>query len=192
MPVTDSNHRDYFRVNCRVVVSHCAIGAQIPGGKRAEAFFPDNEHFAMVRELRRLDQENAHLLQAISEQDRTVGAYLSHINRKLDTVVRHMATLAPGNSEGSEQLVSLSEAGMSFRIAPAPPLESVLALRLTLLPSFAGIATYARVVKLGAEDADGTLVSVNFERTDDADRQVLARHVMQVQMAEQRKKGGRA
>jgi hypothetical protein len=34
-------------------------------------------------------------------------------------------------------------------------------------------------------------VSVNFENLPEAERQLIARHVMQVQMAEQRKRAGR-
>lgn len=68
---------------------------------------------------------------------------------------------------------------------------SVLAIRMTLLPAYVGIAVYASVVKLMAERNGNTHVSVNYERLQDADRQIIARHVMQVQMAEQRKKGGR-
>lgn len=191
MSASESNQRDYFRISCRAVISHCTVGAQVPGGKRPEAFFPDNEHFAMLRELRRMDQESQHLLAAIGEQDRTLGSYLHHLNRKLDTAVRFMATLVPSNSQGSEQTISLSEAGLAFHADPAPAVGSVLALRLTLLPAFAGLAVYGRVVKAGDESTDGTLVSVNFEHLQDAERQVLARHVMQVQMAEQRRKSGR-
>ncbi|MBP8925572.1 MAG: PilZ domain-containing protein [Pseudomonadales bacterium] len=186
-----ANQRDFYRVDCPVVISYCLVGDHAPVGKPAESFFPDNEHFNLLRELRRLDQDNSHLLHTLGEQDRGLGAYLGHINRKLDLLARHIASLTPELGRGSEQTISLSEGGLSFSCATPPAMGSVLAIRMTLLPAYVGIAVYASVVKLMAERNGNTHVSVNYERLQDADRQIIARHVMQVQMAEQRKKGGR-
>jgi hypothetical protein len=187
----DSNQRDFYRVDCPVIISHCLVGDRAPAGKPAESFFPDNEHFNLLRELRRLDQDNSHLLHALGEQDRNLGTYLAHLNRKLDLLARHLATLTPELGRGSEQTISLSEGGLSFSCATPPAIASVLAIRMTLLPAYVGIAVYAHVVKLVPERNGSTQVLVNFERLQDADRQIIARHVMQVQMAEQRKRGNR-
>ena len=179
-----ANQRDFYRVDCPVIISHCLVGDHAPAAKPAENFFPDNEHFNLLREMRRLDQDNSHLLHTLGEQDRGLGAYLGHINRKLDLLARHIASLTPELGRGSEQTISLSEGGLSFSCATPPALGSVLAIRMTLLPAWVGIAVYGMVVAAGAGERN---VAVNFEQLQDADRQIIARHVMQVQMAEQRR-----
>lgn len=181
---TASNQRDYFRVDCQVLISQRTLDALPPPDIPADRHFPDSEHFGMLRELRRLDHESIHLLHAIGEKDRNVEAYLGHLNRKLDLLARHLASLMPDASSGSRQNVSLSEGGVLFHMdVPATP-GSVLAIRLTLLPSWIGLTLYASVV---ANNDDERNVSVRFENLSDADRQVLARHVMQVQMSQQRR-----
>src|SRR5262245_46485589 len=95
MQSRDSNQRDFYRVDCPVVLSHCVIGDHIPGGALPESFFADNEHFNLLRELRRMDTDNSGLLHALGEQNRNLGQYLSVLNRKIDTLARHLATLTP-------------------------------------------------------------------------------------------------
>jgi len=187
-----TNQRDFYRVDCRVVVSHCVVGDRVPAGRAPESFFPDSEHFNLLRELRRMDHDAAHLLHTLGEQDRNLGAYLAHVNRKFDLLARHLASLTPELSRGSEQTISLSEGGLSFHVPQPPAPGSVLALRMTLLPAYVGIAVYGAVVGHDLAARDGRNVSVNFEHLQDADRQIIARHVMQVQMAEQRRNRDRA
>ncbi len=185
-----NNQRDFYRVDCRVVVSQRAIGERVPRGLSADSHFPDSELFAMLRELRRLDHESSHMLHAIGEKDRNVEAYLGHLNRKFDLLARHLVSLTPAVTDGSEQTVSLSEGGIQFHANPPPPRGTMLAIRLTLLPSHVGLAIYGSVVAVGAEERN---VSVRFENLQDADRQILARHVMQVQMSQKRlSRGGDA
>ena len=182
-----SNQRDFYRVDCRVIISHCVAGDRVPAGRAPDSYFPDSEHFSLLRELRRMDHEAGHLLHTLGEHDRNLGAYFAHLNRKFDLLARHLAALTPELSRGSEQTISLSEGGLSFH-APQPPVPgSVLALRMTLMPAYVGIAVYASVVASGMQAREGRNVSVNFEHLQDADRQLIARHVMQVQMAEQRR-----
>lgn len=189
MQPRDANQRDYYRVECPAVISHCVVGDHLPTGKPAGAFFPDEEHFNLLRELSKMDHDASQLLHLIGEQDRNLGAYLNHVNRKIDTLARHIATLTPGISQGSEQSISLSEGGLSFRCPQPPPRDSVLALRLTLLPSYVGIAVYGRVVNVASERSAEPVVAINFEQLQDADRHIIARHVMQVQMAQKRNHG---
>lgn len=186
-----SNQRDFYRVDCRAVLSYLQIGDGIPPGKLPENFFPDNEHFNLMRELRRLDQEHGNVLHALGEQNRTLHSYLGVINRKIDVLARHLASLTPEMSRGEEQTVSLSEGGLAFSCNAALAIGSVLALRLTLLPAWVGVTAFGVVTKTAPLPDGRTAVTVNFERLQDGDRQAIARQVMQVQMAERKKGGGR-
>lgn len=59
-----------------------------------------------------------------------------------------------------------------------------------LLPSWTAVTSHARVVKTEPGEA-GVLVTASFDNLQESDRQLIARHVMQVQMAEQRRRAGR-
>jgi len=183
MHSSTSNQRDFYRIDCPVVISQRTVGTRVPRGLSADGHFPDSEVFDLLRELRRLDHESGHMLHAIGEKDRNVEAYLGHLNRKLDLLARHLVSLTPTVADGSEQTVSLSEGGILFHADPPPPPGTVLAIRLTLLPNRVGLTVYGSVVAVGTEERN---VSVRFENLQDADRQILARHVMQVQMSQKR------
>ncbi len=154
MPERSANQRDFYRVDCHVMISHCAVGDHVPAGRSPDSYFPDSEHFGLLRELRRMDHDASHLLHALGEKDRNLGAYLAHLNRKFDALARHLAALTPEMSRGSEQVVSLSEGGASFHAAQPPAPGSVLAIRMMLLPAWVGIAVYG-IVPLGKP---GTLI----------------------------------
>lgn len=186
-----SNQRDFYRVESRAVLDYVVLGDRLPARRSAESFFGDGEHFALLRELRKLDHDNAQLLHAIGESDRNTGSYLHLLNRKIDLLARHFAALSSGLRAGGEQTVSISEGGLAFDCAEPPEAGSLLALRLTLLPAYTVLALFASVIKLQPLGDGLTHVTLAFEQLQDAERQQIARHVMQVQMAEQRRKAGR-
>ena len=53
------------------------------------------------------------------------------------------------------------------------------------------MAAFGQVVKSESTAAGYSEISVAFENLQDAERQLVARHVMQIQMAEQRRRAGR-
>jgi hypothetical protein len=187
-----SNERDYYRVDCRAVVALAVVGDRIPGGRNAESFFGEAEQFNMLRELRRIDQESSSVLHQIGEQDRLLGSYLHVLNRKIDALARHLTMLSPELRDGAEQTVSISEGGIGF-VAGAPPAAgSLVAVRVMLLPEGTAFAVFGRILTVQPQAGGGSMLSVNFENLQEAERQLIARHVMQVQMAEQRRRAGRS
>ena len=184
------NHRDFYRIECRAVVSCKLLGASVPRKAPPESHFNENPALALSRELLRLDQENAPLLHAIGEKDRAVGGYLALVNRKIDLLGRYLLAQSPEASTGEEQTISLSEGGVAWHTSQALSEGSVVALRLMLLPAWTAVTAYALVVSSERGTAE-PLVTASFENLQEADRQLIARHVMQVQMAEQRRRAGR-
>lgn len=154
-----TNQRNFYRVDCPVLMSQRTVGERVPRGVTADSHFPDSEHFGLLRELRRLDHESSHLLHAIGEKDRNVEAYFGHLNRKVDVLARHVASMTPGLEDDGEQTVSLSEGGISFHLDEPPAPGTVLAIRLTLLPSWIGLALYGTVVAAAARSATCRCVS---------------------------------
>lgn len=184
------NHRDFYRIQCRAVVSCKLLGPSASTRATPDSHFEENPALLLSRELLRLEQENAPLLHAISEKDRAVGGYLSIINRKMDLLARYLLAQSPEASTGEEQTISLSEGGAAWHTSQRLPEGSHVALRLMLLPAWTPVTTYALIVK-AEQDGSVPLVTASFENLQESDRQLIARHVMQVQMAEQRRRAGR-
>jgi hypothetical protein len=184
------NHRDFYRIECRAIVSCRVLGATVPRGASPGSHFDEDPALALSRELLRLDQDNSALLHAISEKDRAAGAYLAVVNRKIELLARHLLAQSPEATTGEEQTISLSEGGVAWHTTQPLPEGAIVALRLMLLPAWTAVTTYAEVIKAEHGGAE-PLVNASFENLEEADRQLIARHVMQVQMAEQRRRAGR-
>lgn len=184
------NHRDFYRIQCRAVVSCKLLGAAAPRGAPPDSHFTENPALALSRELLRLDQESSALLHAIAEKDRAAGAYLAVLNRKTDLLARYLLAQSPDATTGEEQTISLSEGGVAWHTTQPLPEGAIVALRLMLLPAWTAVTTYAEVIK-AEHGGPEPLVNASFENLEEADRQLIARHVMQVQMAEQRRRAGR-
>ena len=185
------NHRDFYRIECRAIVGFQSLGERPPEDAGPDTFFSDSPALLLSRELLRLEQEATPILAAIGEKDRAVASYLHVINRRIDLLSRHTLAQAPDTATGEEQSISLSEGGVVFRCAQALSVGSFVALRLLLLPAWTGVTTFGLVLKSETTAAGDTEISVEFESLQDTERQLVARHVMQVQMAEQRRRAGR-
>lgn len=149
-----------------------------------ESHFANADAFRLVRELRSIDGEHNSLLRTLTERDRELVAYLKGINRKIDLIASTVTALHGGVGTQEPQPVSLSETAIAF-CAEAPLAVGVtLALEITLLPQLAALAVYGEVVANRDEPPERNIV--NFISLRDPDRQVLARHLLQVQIAQRR------
>lgn len=190
--MSSGNQRDFYRVECRALIAMRVLGDRLPRGATAASFFGDSVQLGLARELMRIDQEYGQVLHGIGDRDRNLGNYLHAVNRKIDALARYLLALAPEAGEEVEQTVSISEGGIAFRSSEALAAGTVLALNMTLLPARLAIAVFARVIATqAAPDGSPAIVTTHFEQLQDAERQLIARHVMQVQMAEQRRRSGR-
>ena len=190
--MSSGNQRDFYRVECRALIGVRVLGDRLPRDASPASFFGENVQVSLSRELMRIDQEYGQILHGIADRDRNLGNYLHAINRKIDALARHVLALAPEAQDDVEQTVSISEGGIAFRADEALAAGTVLALNMTLLPSRLAVAVFARVVGTQASaDGHSLVVTTHFEHLQDAERQLIARHVMQVQMAEQRRRSGR-
>jgi hypothetical protein len=104
----EKNHRDFFRVNCPVLLDYVTVPGQ--QNTPASSYFPENENFSLLRELKRIDYDNNHLLHNINEQQRDVGAYLTLINKKLELIARNLTS----SSELKPQLASAANYPAAF------------------------------------------------------------------------------
>jgi hypothetical protein len=180
----DSDRREYFRIDDKLILRYRAVPPESVGRMPAERHFDNSEMFALLRELRQIDQEHNNVLRGLAEQNRELGTYLKSLNRKIELVANALATMDGGQQQQTPQHVSISEASLAFRTSNNLITGNFVALELVLLPSHTGLALYGEVVE--ARDANGLTV-VSFVRLRESDRQILARHILQVQIAAKKK-----
>lgn len=181
---SEQDRREYFRVEDRVILRCKPVPADAIGFTPAERHFDNSEIFGLLRDLRHIDHEHNNVLRGLAEQNRELGVYLKSINRKIDLIANALAVVDQAQQKQMPQQVSISEIGIAFK----PPLDlkegTFVALELILLPHHTGLALYGEVLA-NREDSPGYTV-ISFIRLRDSDRQILARHVLQVQIAAKR------
>jgi hypothetical protein len=154
------------------------------GNAPAERHFDNSEVFELLRELRHIDHEHNNVLRALAEQNRELGVYLKNVNRKIELVANALASLDQVQQGQTPQQVSISESGIAFVVDPHLTIGATVALELILLPQHTGLALYGEVVMNRDEPPARSVVS--FLRLRESDRQILAKHILQVQIAAKR------
>jgi len=183
MPTQDEeDRREYYRIEDTIALEFSLLSG-------AEALASDELHdnsplFNLLSDLHLTDFESQHLLRHISERDRTLANYLKVINKRIDLLAQAVAQSLLRDI-GAPRRVSLSEGGVSFNNAQPVPAGSHLAVKMVLMPQALGLLLRAKVVHCrprGQQFEIGT----EFESLTDAQRQLLARHILQRQALERR------
>lgn len=173
----DNDMREYFRIQDNLALDYRLIDG--PEGDLSD-FTRQSPLFGLLGDLHMLDYESQHLLRQIAERDRALANYLKIINKRIDLVGKALAT------QLSEDLgvcvdVTISEGGMSFPAAEPLTPGTWLAIRMVLLPTPLGLIVPAKVVHCDPFATGKWTIGVSFEQLSDAQRQLLARHILQKQ-----------
>lgn len=186
------DRREFFRVEDRVLLRYCRVAREAAAQGSAELYFDDGEIFWLMRELRSVDAEHHSRLRGLADNNRELGLYLKAMNRKIELIATALAAFDRTRHGIPEQAVTLSEAGLDFTLDNAKldnakegalQVGELLALQLVLLPEYLAVAVWAEVVSV---DATQQRVGVSFVRLRETERQILARHALQVQIASRR------
>jgi hypothetical protein len=181
MPTQDSeNRREYYRIDDSIaleILPHDELQGT-----------PDEASpgvFQLLGELHQLDFEAQHLLRQIAEGNRTLANYLKVQNKRIDLLGQALAqdllkTIGPARP------VVLSEGGISFNHDQPLPPGGLYRLKLVLMPQALGLLLDARVTSCHPVDEGGYALAISFDALTDAQRQLLARHILQKQAAQRR------
>lgn len=185
MSTLDTNdRREYYRIKDTI-----ALEFKLLSGAEAEA--RDELHdasplFNLLSDLHLTDFESQHLLRHIGERDRTLANYLKVINKRIDLLGQAVAQNLLRDI-GTPRRVTLSEGGVGF-INPQPlTIGTHLALKLVLMPQALGLLLRAAVTHCQKLADDQFEIGTEFEALTDAQRQLLARHILQKQALERRR-----
>ena len=175
MPMQDADRREYYRIEDQVALS--IVPLEEDGGA---ALADESGLFNLLGELSLLDFEAQHLLRQLGERDRMLGNLLRVMNRRIDLIGEAMAQSLRAEF-GAPQTVTLSEGGISFDHDQALASGELVSMRLLLMPHGLGLLLKARIAHCQPLGDGAHHIGAEFEALTDAQRQLLARHILQKQ-----------
>ncbi|AZF15032.1 PilZ domain-containing protein [Pseudomonas sp. R3-18-08] len=178
----EEERREYYRIDDMIALQIKPLSA--PDAASKEVLLDDSPLFNLLSELHLSEFEAQHLLRQINEKDRSLAAFLKVQNKRLDLLSQVMARGLLGEV-GAPQPVIISEGGIDFQHPVALAPDTHLAVKLVLMPQALGLLLRARVTRC---DPNGERfdVGTEFESMTDAQRQLLARYILQKQAQERR------
>ncbi|MDZ5436702.1 PilZ domain-containing protein [Pseudomonas fluorescens] len=178
----EEDRREYYRIEDTIALEIRPLSALEAAGQ--EVLQDASPLFNVLSELHLSEFESQHLLRQISERDRTLSAFLKSQNKRIDLLSQVIALTVLGQI-GEPQPVIISEGGIDFQHPTPIAAGARLSVKLVLMPQALGLLLRARVTHCDRK-GDGYDVGTEFEHLTDAQRQLLARHILQKQAQERR------
>ncbi|MFY0728069.1 PilZ domain-containing protein [Pseudomonas sp. NFX15] len=178
----EEDRREYYRIEDTIALEIRPLSATEATGQ--EVLQDASPLFNLLSELHLSEFESQHLLRQISERDRNIAAFLKSQNKRIDLLSQVIAITVLGQI-GEPQPVIISEGGLDFQHPTPIAADSRLSVKLVLMPQALGLLLRARVTHCDRK-GDGYDVGTEFEHITDAQRQLLARHILQKQAQERR------
>ncbi|MFI8479079.1 PilZ domain-containing protein [Pseudomonas sp. NPDC078700] len=179
----DQDRREYYRIEDTIALEFSRLSES--EALATEALHDSSPLFNLLSELHILDFESQHLLRHITERDRTLASYLKVMNKRIDMLGQTVAQSLLGDI-GPPQKVTISEGGINFNSAQAVETGTHLAIKLVLMPQALGLLLRAKVIHCLTSNDGLYEIGTEFESLTDAQRQLLARHILQRQAFERR------
>ena len=178
----EEDRREYYRIEDTIALEIRPLSAPEAAGQ--EVLQDASPLFNLLSELHLSEFESQHLLRQINERDRTLAAFLIVQNKRMDLLSQVMAQSLLGEI-GAPQPVIISEGGIDFQHPTVLAPGSHLAVKLVLMPQALGLLLRAKVTHCDPKGS-GFDVGTEFESMTDAQRQLLARYILQKQAQERR------
>jgi hypothetical protein len=178
----EEDRREYYRIEDTIALEIRPLSAAEATGQ--EVLQDASPLFNLLSELHLSEFESQHLLRQISERDRTTAAFLKSQNKRIDLLSQVIALTVLGQI-GEPQPVIISEGGIDFQHPSPIATGAHLSVKLVLMPQALGLLLRARVTHCDRK-GEGYDVGTEFEHLSDAQRQLLARHILQKQAQERR------
>ncbi|MWV13878.1 PilZ domain-containing protein [Pseudomonas sp. R-28-1W-6] len=177
------DRREYYRIEDTIALDFSLLSG--PQALASDALHDASPLFNLLSDLHLMDFESQHLLRHISERDRTLANYLKVMNKRIDLLGQALAQNLLRDI-GAARQVSMSEGGISFNHVQAIEPGSHLALKMVLMPQALGLLLRARVMHCQVREDGQFEIGTEFEALTDAQRQLLARHILQKQAQQRR------
>lgn len=178
----EEDRREYYRIEDTIALEIRPLS--IPEAASQEVLQDESPLFNLLSELHLSEFESQHLLRQISERERSIAAYLKAMNKRIDLLSQVIAVTVLGEI-GEPQPVIISEGGIDFQYPTPVAVGAHLSIKLVLMPQALGLLLRARVTHCDPKGG-GYDIGTEFEHPTDAQRQLLARYILQKQAQERR------
>lgn len=178
----EEDRREYYRIEDMIALEIRPLSAPEAAGQ--EVLQDASPLFNLLSELHLSEFESQHLLRQISERDRNLAAFLKSQNKRIDLLSQVIAITVLGQI-GEPQPVIISEGGVEFQHPTPIAVDAHLSVKLVLMPQALGLLLRARVTHCDRK-GENYEVGTEFEYPTDAQRQLLARYILQKQAQERR------
>ncbi|WP_339502750.1 PilZ domain-containing protein [Pseudomonas silesiensis] len=178
----EEDRREYYRIEDTIALEIRPLSASEASGE--EVLQDASPLFNLLSELHLSEFESQHLLRQISERDRNLAAFLKSQNKRIDLLSQVIALSVLGQI-GEPQPVIISEGGIDFQHPTPFAACAHLSIKLVLMPQALGLLLRARVTHCDPK-GDGYDIGTEFQYPTDAQRQLLARYILQKQAQERR------
>jgi hypothetical protein len=184
MPTLDEEERrEYYRIEDSVALEIQRIPAS--GTLDEHAHNDSSALFDLLSELHVAEFESQHLLRQLDDRDRTTNSFLRAMSKRIDLLGQVVAQTVLGKL-GAPQKVIMSEGGLQFESHRPFPVDSLLSVKMVLMPQASGMMLRARVTQCHSLTIGDFEVGTEWVDLSDAQRQLLARHILQRQAAQRR------
>lgn len=187
--MTSPERRNYFRINIELKLKCLGVSAHTVENSLPEDLFPEDQFSShLIQELQRLDHEAQPHLQALSELNRALGESLKLLNRKIDLVAQHSASLLSNLENGEDRtqipiLVNVSEGGLVFPSKTPFSAGDYIALRLQFSNQYTPLTSFAVVHRCTPDEQPGSYtVACEFHQISQKAQDILRKHIMQEQL----------
>ena len=184
-PITENERRNFFRIDDTVLMRYQAIDENSAREHQIPSLFKEDGAYSLMNELMKIDRDNNLLLRGIADKNYELEAYLKGLNKKLDLIAAKVVESDEKAAHQQSYDISISEGGLSFVSSNEFFHGSYLALQVTLLPSHHSLVLFTRVIGCSLNDK-GYEIGLNFLQLKDGERQLIAKHIMQLQLAQRR------
>lgn len=179
--------RSYFRIDENIALEYKEVDQHTANQQDVEKLYPDSAALALHGELKKIDSENTQLLYQLKNGNRALGDYLHNLNRKIELLAQQlMSEHKPPALTHITRQVNLSEGGIAFGSSKPIAPDSYVALRLTFLPSYAGLVVFAKIIRCELCKAGDYQIAAKFYRAKEAQLQIVGQQIMRAQLADRR------
>lgn len=179
----EEQRREYYRIEDSVALEIHPIAASGPVDEHAHR--ETSTLFDLLSELHVAEFESQHLLRQLDDRDRTTNSFMRAMSKRIDLLGQLLAQTLLGKL-GAPQKVLISEGGLQFESHEPFPVGSLLSVKMVLMPQASGMLLRANVIRCQALTIGDFELDTEWVDLSDAQRQLLARYILQRQAAQRR------
>jgi c-di-GMP-binding flagellar brake protein YcgR len=179
----DQDRRQFYRIDHPVVLDYQVVEEADVARSSQPYQFNVSPYFLLQSQLAEIDSECQHLIYKIAESTPHLATYLQHLNKKIDLIGRTLTGSNLDHEPGREQIINLSEGGLSFLNDSALDADAPLAIKLIFPENGVGLLLYARVQRCEPVATEYE-IGISFLKMPESCRTLLARLILEAQARE--------